>query len=560
MTTTAAPSPIVVAASHFSAGRLDEAERGCAAILGSKPRHFDALQLLGIIRCRRGDLPGGLRCFDAALAVDPASHDALVNRGNALLSMGRFDEALASFDRATASQPATPDLLNSRGNVLLAMGRYEEALGNFESALSGRPQHAGLLKNRGNAQAALGRFEAALASYDEALRLQPADVGTWNNRGNVMRAMGRADEALASYDRAAAIQPLHVETLTNRGIALHALQRLDDAIAGYGQALAIHPGHAAAHWNLALALLAKNDFARGWREYEWRWQLPSRYRLPDYPAPRWTGKEDVRGKTVLLHAEQGLGDTLQFCRYADAMVARGARVILQVDRPLVRLLSTLDGISLVAGLDEALPPFDFHIPMLSLPLALATTPETIPVRIPYLRADPKDVATWEARLGARRMPRIGLAWAGNPSQAKDRDRSMPLASLASLLALPVQFVSLQKEMRDADAAELARHAGLLHFGPELGDFADTAALAQCCDLVIAVNSSVAHLAGAIGKPVWIPLPFAPDWRFVVGRDDSAWYPTAKLFWQSRPGEWGEVVGRMVMELNERRTGDLGLGT
>ena len=547
------PSPgpeqvLASAVSHFSAGRLKDAEQACNAILDSHPRNFDALHLLAILRCRQGDFAGGVRHFDRALEVDPDAHDALANRGNALLSLGRFEDALHSYDRAMALRPGNSDLLNNRGNALQALKRYGEALASYESALALRPGHAGLLKNRGNALAALGRLEQALASYDRALQIQPDDVGTLNNRGNALRALLRLDEALACYDHALSIQPRHPESLNNRGNALHALQRVDEAIACYAEALSIQPDYADAHWNLALAKLVKGDFAAGWKEYEWRWKGAESPGQRDFPVPLWLGKEDLRGKTILLHAEQGLGDTLQFCRYAARVQARGAKVILQVDRALRSLMGSLAGVVQIVAPGEALPPFDLHCPLLSLPLAFGTTLESIPAGNPYLHAGPEKVSRWERKLGARTRPRIGLAWSGNPGQAKDRNRSLPLSAIEPLLALPLQFICLQKEIRASDADALHRHPQLLHFENDIGDFSDTAALAQLCDMVIAVNSSVAHLAGAIGKPVWIPLAFVPDWRWLLGRDDSPWYPTARLFWQSRPGQWDDVVGRMTREL------------
>jgi len=535
------------AISQLSAGRLEDAERACAAILSSHPRSFDALHLRAILRCRQGDFAGGVDYFDRALDVDANACDALDNRGNALFSLGRFDEALASYDRAIALRPGNSDLLNNRGNALQALKRHDEALASYESALASRPGHAGLLKNCGNALMALGQFEDALACYDGALQAQPDDFGALNNRGNVLRSLYRFDEALACYDRALSVRPGHPETLSNRGNALHALQRLDEAIDSYAKALSMEPDYADAHWNLGLAKLASGDMASGWKEYEWRWKIADSAGQRQFPAPWWRG-EDLRGKTILLHAEQGLGDTLQFCRYAALVRARGATVILQVDRALRSLLESQAGVWQVVVPGETLPHFDFHCPLLSLPLAFGTTLETIPADIPYLHADPEKISRWQEKLGARTRPRIGLAWSGNPGQAKDRNRSMPLAALEPLLGLTAQFICLQKEMRASDADALERHPQLLHFENDIGDFSDTAALVELCDMAIAVNSSVAHLVGALGKPLWIPLAFVPDWRFPLGRNDSRWYPTARLFWQTRPGRWNDVVARMAHEI------------
>lgn len=542
---------LAAAIGHFSAERLDEAEQACYAILQAAPRNFDALHLLAILHCRRGDFAGGVGYFDRALAIDATAHDALANRGNALLSLGRFAQAVDSYGAALAQRPDDSDVLNNRGNALQVLKRHAEALADYERALALRPGHAGLLKNQGNALAALGRFEQALASYARALQEQPDDIGTLNNRGNVLLVLSRLDEALACYDQALAIMPTHAETLSNRGNALHALQRVDEAITCYQQAMALQPDYAEAHWNLALTWLVKGDLAAGWKEYEWRWKLADAPRARTLPAALWLGREDLRGKTILLHAEQGLGDTLQFCRYAALVQARGAEAVLEVDARLKSLLASLAGVAQIVAFGDALPHCDYHCPLLSLPLAFGTTLENIPARIPYLYANPDLSERWGRKLGPKRLPRVGIAWSGNPGQAKDRNRSLPLAALEPLLALPLQFISLQKEIRVSDAAALGRHPQLLHFENDIGDFSDTAALVEACDLVIAVNSVVAHLAGAMGKTVWVPLAFVPDWRFLLDREDTPWYPRMRLFRQSRPGQWEDVVARMAAQLRER---------
>ncbi|HEX4986808.1 MAG TPA: tetratricopeptide repeat protein [Burkholderiales bacterium] len=548
MKRSAAPPSLAEAEEHCLAGRLDEAEQACSAALAATPDHAGARELLGVIRCRRGDFAAGLAHFDAALAAAGASHELLANRGNALASLGRHAEALDSYDRAMVLRAPGPQLLNSRGMTLLALRRGAEALESFEAALRLRPGNAGLLGNRAGALAALGSYEQALAGYGDALRANPGDVGAKNNRGRVLRALYRFDEALADYDAALALRPDHVESHINRGNTLHEMQRLDEAVASYDRALAVDPDCADAHVNRAMTLLAQGDLETGWREYEWRWKLGGFRGYPRFGAPRWDGTQELRGRTIVLHGEQGMGDALQFCRYADAVHRRGAEVVLQVDRGLARLMRTLPGVAKVVAFGEPLPRHDFHCPLLSLPLAFGTTLGGVPAPIPYLHAEADKVAQWRRRLPQGGGRRIGLAWSGNPEQGRDRHRSIPLAALEPLFALPAQWVSLQKELRAADAAAATRQPRLAHFGAELADFSDTAALAQCCDLVIAVNSSVAHLAGALGRPLWVLLSSIPDWRFVQGRDDWAWYPAARLFRQAQLGAWDEVIARLVAAL------------
>jgi hypothetical protein len=326
------------------------------------------------------------------------------------------------------------------------------------------------------------------------------------------------------------------------------LGRLDEARASFDRAVGIRPDFAQARWNRAQAMLLAGDFAQGWREHEWRLKAhPELQRA--FAQPLWLGEVPLDGKTILLHAEQGLGDTLQFCRYAPLVAARGGRVVLEVQKPLVDLMRDLPGVAAVVARGEPLPDFDLHCPLLSLPLAFGTRLDTIPAQMPYLGAPAERAAGWEARLTKR--PRIGLVWSGNAGHKRDRARSIPLYALMPVFDLDAAtFVSLQKEARAADAAVLKQTAKLIDVGAELETFADTAALIRQLDLVIAVDTSVAHLAGALGKPLWLLLPAAPDWRWLAGREDSPWYPTARLFRQTVTRAWGPVVARVRAALEE----------
>ena len=395
----------------------------------------------------------------------------------------------------------------------------------------------------------LKRLDEALRSYDRALALKPDYVEALTNRGVVLADLKRSDEALQSYDRALALKPDDVEALYNRGTTLNGLQRHDEALEYYDRALALKPEHAQAHWNRALCSLQLGDFASGWAEYEWRWRRnrPENAKR-EFRQPLWLGIEPLAGKTILLHAEQGLGDTLQFCRYVRPVAALGARVVLEVQPPLLPLLRRLEGASELRATGAALPAFDYHCPLLSLPLAFKTELASVPSDIPYLRSDAARVEKWRERLGPKMQPRVGIAWSGATGHKNDHNRSLSLAQVLPLLIEQVQWVSLQKELREADAQLMSAQTPMRSYGEELKDFADTAALVELMDVVVAVDTSVAHLAGALGKPVWILLPFNSDWRWLLDRDDSLWYPTARLFRQPAIGDWASVIDTVRNEL------------
>ena len=314
--------------------------------------------------------------------------------------------------------------------------------------------------------------------------------------------------------------------------------------------LALKPGYAEACWNKSLALLVTGDFKPGWELYEWRWKAETLTTVYErlFSQPLWLGKDPLAGKTILLHSEQGMGDTIQFCRYARLVAGLGARVILEIDASLVGLFQNLEGADLVIARGTPLPPFDCHCPLMSLPLAFRTDLETIPAAVPYLEVGKDRLAKWGARLGEKRAPRVGLVWSGRVLHKNDHNRSLGLAELISHLPAGCQYLSLQKEIRDMDRPVLASHGGILHFEDELVDFGDTAALCELMDVVVSVDTSVAHLAGALGRPVWILLPYMPDWRWLLDRADSPWYPSARLYRQERTGEWSGVLERVQADL------------
>jgi hypothetical protein len=383
------------------------------------------------------------------------------------------------------------------------------------------------------------RPEEAIDYATRALALVPGHPEVLCNRGIALRALDRIEEALADYDQVLAANPRHAAALSLRGVALAALNRHGDAIDSFSRAIALEPRYAPAYLNRAFSNLATGRYGEGWRDFEWRWRgSDTQIALRSFKQPEWRG-EDVRGRSILVHAEQGLGDALQFARYVPLLAERGADVVLEVQAPLKGLFADLPARLVTFG--ETLPATDFHCALLSLPLAFGTRAESIPANVPYLTAPPSHVERWRTRLGAAHGPRIGIAWSGNTRQSNDRNRSIPLEMLEPLRAGPWTLVSLQKEVRVDERAGLQGERPILHFGDELADFRDTAALVSLVDAVVSVDTSVAHLAGAMGKELFLLLTFAADWRWLLDRADSPWYPTARLLRQGERGEWLRLV-------------------
>ena len=549
-------------------------------------------------------LDAALTSYEKAIALKPCNADTYYNRGNVLKELNRLEDALASYDKALTLK-SDYEVYTNRGNVLLELKRREDALTSYDKALALKPNCAEAHLNRGKALKELTRLDEALVSYDKALVLMPDCAEAHNFRGNVLLDLMRPDDALASYEQSIALKPSSADAYCNRGTALRALKRLDDALANYDQALALEPdcteaycnrgntltelGHldaaiaeydlliatkpdySDAYWNKSLTLLLGGDFDKGWELYEWRWLRGKTISNQRYAAkPLWLGAESLKNKTILLHSEQGLGDTIQFCRYATLVAQLGAIVILEVQPPLLELLSGLDGVCQVVAEGETLPPFDYHCPLMSLPLAFRTTIGTIPADIPYIKADQSKAAYWHNKLGEHTKPRVGLVWSGGfrPNQPEvwvvNERRNIPLELIALINSTEFDFYSLQK----GDPAELELlqrkqvvwpEANLFNLAHELHDFSDTAALIENLDLVISVDTSTAHLTAAMGKPVWVLNRFDSCWRWLLDRDDSPWYPSVKLYRQQRMGDWESVLDQVKTDLARfRRENGMGV--
>ncbi|HIV71380.1 MAG TPA: tetratricopeptide repeat protein [Candidatus Aquabacterium excrementipullorum] len=527
---------------------------------------------------------GAADSLGKALEQQPGNAEAQFNRGNAFLELKRFEAAVDSYDKVLAVHANHVGALINRAHACLALKRYEEAIQNCQKANALQPDRASAYTVLGETCMAMGGYAEALASYDRALALQPGQFVPLANRGSALLKLGRATEAIHSFEQALAIEPQHATVISNLAGALREAERWDDAWAFCQKALQIEPLHAGAHmnrgnvlldrgelpaareafatvvslqpddadaqWSLGWCDLLLGDWTRGLPQLEWRWRKPG-FTSPvrNFSKPLWLGQDDLRGRTILLHAEQGLGDTVQFCRYASQLSAMGARVLLEVQPPLKQLMGSLAGVAQVVVKGEGfLPPFDVHCPLMSLPQAFGAHPAMAPAGA-YLHADRALAEAWAERLGPRVSPRVGLVWSGNMAHRNDRLRSLSAAALLQAMPPGIQLYSLQKDIRATDRPALQAH-GVADFSAELRDFADTAALVEQMDLVVSVDTSVAHLAAAMGKPTWILLTKMPDWRWLMARPDTPWYASARLFRQGHWGRWDDVLAQVGQALHK----------
>ncbi len=561
-------------ASHQQALALDPADAACHSNCGN------ALQGLG-------QFDAAVACYDLALSCDPGLVDAHVNRGNALKALHQPALALDSYARALALSPSHVDACFGQGSAFQATRQWDQALASYDDVLALAPGHAQAHFNRALVLHALKlvhaalaayaraiaceplhalahsnrgvllheqkRLDDALASYDSAIAANPAFDGAYYNRANVRKELQQWDAALADYDTSIALNPLHAAAHLNRGNLYYHLGNTTAAVACYDQALAADPDYHEARFNKSIPLLLCGDFATGWAHYAWRWKNPALKMQAKHGAyALWQGQESLQGKTVLLHNEQGLGDTLQFCRYTACVAALGARVVLEVQAPLLVLLQSLHGVShlMAEGVDPVAvgETIDFQCPLLGLPQAFQTDLHTIPASERYLHSNPAKVHVWHARLGAVQRPRVGLVWSGSVGHRHDLQRSIPLQQLLAYLPEGLDYVCLQKELRPADRDTLQACCAIRCFSEELHDLDDTAALVECMDLVLSVDTSVVHLAGALGKQGWLLLPLVPDWRWLLGRDTSPWYPSLTLYRQNVLDDWDSVLARVRGDL------------
>jgi tetratricopeptide (TPR) repeat protein len=533
-------------------GKFEKAAESYRLALQIKPDYPYAHNNLGITYQRMGRQEDAESSFLQALQIKPDFDEALLNLGVTLKALGRLDEAEACYRRALDISPNFAEAHFNMGVTLQQSYRLTEAEVSYRHALQIKPDFAEAHSNLGNTLKESGRLNEAEICYRQALQINPDSAELHSNLGVLLKDLGRLNEAEACCQQALQIKPDFAGAYNNLGVILKESGLLLEAENSYRRALQINPDYAEAHSNLAITLLTRGDLTAGWEENEWRWSTPQMITgRRNFAQPQWRG-EMAEGQTLLIHAEQGYGDTLQFCRYASLAATRGLRVILEVQTPLVRLLRNLPHVDRVVGSGDELPVFDLHCPMLSLPLALKTTLATIPSAQSYLQTDKMQVNAWQIRLAdlPGKGHRIGLVWAGNshshwPQAAViDRQRSLPPERLLPLFKLSgFHFFSLQKE-----GTATPKGFPLTDLMDEMEDFADTAALIANLDLVIAVDTAVAHLAAALGKPVWVLNRFDSCWRWLRGRQDSPWYPSVRLFRQPKSGDWQTVIEKVVEDL------------
>ena len=572
------------------AGRTEEAIAAFGKAIELKPDQPQSYNNLGSALEVQGRFDEAIAAYREANRLQPDGPEVLHNLANALRGKGLIEEAVATYRKAIILRPDFAEAYNNLGLMLREGGRPEEAMAAFIQAINIRPDFVEAHNNLGVMLREAGRLDKAILAFRAALRYKADFAQAHDNLGRALSERGLPDEAIAALNKAIELAPDYAEAYTdlsaallekgdcegaisvqrkaverrpgqadaynNLGVVLQESGRIDEAITAYGKAAELKADLAEAHLNRALLLLLKGDYAAGWAEYEWRWRYKG-FETPqrDFTQPQWRG-EDPTGQTILLHAEQGFGDTIQLIRYAPLLARRGARVIVECPVELRALVQRVEGVAEAVVSGDPLPAFDQHVPMLSLPPAFGTTIETVPSAVPYVKADPGKAGTWHWKLAPEEGAlRVGLAWAGNPADQGARRGSVALAMLAPLAeAKGVVFYSLQKGGGAEQAQNPPAGMNLVDLTREMKTFDDTAALIANLDLVITVETAVAHLAGAMARPVWTLLPSVPAWRWMLGREDSPWYPTMRLIRQPARGDWDSVVKRVAGELKKRVQG------
>jgi tetratricopeptide (TPR) repeat protein len=523
-------------------------------------RFVEAHHNRGLLEATLGRYQQALESLDRALALQPNIAALHANRGNVLADLGRSEEAIASFDEALALEPRDELTLRNRGQLLLKLQRPSAALASFDKAVALAPQDSEAHFLRGVCLALMEDYAQALLGFDRSLALAPNSPEVLNNRGVALGQLGRHEEALESFAKATAVAPGYIEAHTNTANTLTTLQRQAEAVQSFDRALAIKPQDSSLQWGKARALLSLGDFRNGWPLYESRLQLEHLRPLQRHTdLQRWQGWESIEGRTLLVYAEQGLGDTVQFFRYVPLLEARGAKVIFETQPALQTLLQTAPTRARILPFGAPLPPFDLATPLLSLPGLLGTELDSIPGGVPYITAEPARTAAWKERLAALPGRKLGLTWQGHIETEKHGGyigRSFGLAAAAPLAAIPgVTLISLQKGEASGQRSQVAFGSKVLELTDpgEMGaaELLDTAALLSALDLVVTTDTFTAHLAGALGIPVWVVLSYSPDWRWLTEREDSPWYPTMRLFRQRTAGDWSEVFDRVARSLADQ---------
>ncbi len=542
---------MILASQHQGAGNFGVAEQLYQQVLRAVPDRADAHCCLGVALAQQGKTQQALASLLQALRCQPDYPEAHNDLANVLQSVGKVEEAVVHYGDALRLRPDYREAHNNLGVALARLGKLEESAAHHHEAVRLSPNYAAGHYNLGSVLERQDKLDEAIACYRQALTLRPDLAEAWNNLGNALERQDKFDEAVGSYQQALRLRPDYAEVFNNLGKAYYKRARIEEAAAHFDRALQLKPDCVDAHCNRALLRLLLGDCERAWPDYEWRRAQPGIAR-PPFSQPLWDGA-DLRGRSILLYAEQGLGDTLQFIRYAPLVKERGGKVIVHCPAPLLCVLSSVAGIDRLAALGTALPAFDVHAPLLSLPGIFRTTLAAVPAKLPYLHVDPKLVDRWRLPRPPGIKLRVGIVWQGNPLYRGDRQRSIPLKWFGQLARVRgVQLVSLQKGPGTDQLLSLPGNFEILDLESRLGandeSFANVAAIIKNLDLVISCDTAIAHLAGALGGPVWVALPLIPDWRWLLRRSDSPWYPGMRLFRQSRYGQWDDVFEAMADQL------------
>ncbi|MHC4396950.1 MAG: tetratricopeptide repeat protein [Planctomycetota bacterium] len=575
-----------VAMQHHQAGRLQQAEQLYSLILQSNPNHSAALHSMGLIAYQTNRYEVAVDLVDRAIAANPKIPEYHNTMGAVFKVLGKLEEAINAYQRAILLKPNYVNVYNNLGVALRAKGRYVEAVANYKQAIQLEPAFTDAYYNLANVLRDQGQYDQAVENYRQVIRLTPDFARAYNNLGITLKELGRGAEAIESYQRAIQLEPNYTEAYNKMAVtlllqekydaaiekceqavqldpdyaeayntmasAMHMQGRYAEAIEKYSRTLQLRPDYAEAHSNLAIILLLTGDFEQGWKKYQWRLNTNINTRRHRFEQLLWDGSS-FAGKRLFVYYEQGFGDTLQFIRYLPMVKARGGTVIFEERKPLLGLLRGFGGIDeLVEDCPGSRPDikFDFHVPLLNLPMIFGTTLQTIPPEVPYLYADSAKLEYWQDRL-SRENFKVGVAWAGSNVHKNDRNRSCTPENFASLAAIDgVKLYGLQKGPAAVQLENSPQETVITNLGEQFEDFTDTAAAIENLDLVISVDTAVLHLAGAMGKPTWALLPFAPDWRWLLDRQDSPWYPTMKLFRQAEPCDWDNVFESVTQQLKK----------
>jgi len=532
-------------------GMLKEAKSAYQIILNQQSGHFHALHLLGMIATQEKKYLLALDLIDQAIVLCPNNAVFYNSRGLALEELNELEFGINSFDIAISIQPDYAVAFANRGNVQHKLKQYEAAINSYDKAISIQPNFAVAFFNHGNVQQELKQYEAAINSYEKAISIQPNYAEAHSNLGKAKQEIKQFEIAIIHYCKAISLKPDFADAYSNLGRAQEEMMQFESAIASFDKAINLQQNHIIANWNKALVLLLTGNFDSGWKFFEWRSQIEESRLFSehcDFKKQLWLGTESLIGKSILLHSEQGFGDIIQFVRYVKLIQGLGAQVILEVPKFLITLLTGLEGTFQLLAIGDHRSDFQYQCPLMSMPLAFKTTIETIPAKIPYITCDDNKALAWQSRFLGRNKHRIGLVWSGSANHRNDHNRSFQLQDLIPYLPNCFEYISLQKEVRPNDKEVLQNNPQILDASYELNDFSDTAALINNLDLVISVDTSVAHLAGALGKKTWLLLPYVPDWRWMLDRDDSPWYPNHRLFRQPNRDDWVSVFKQIEVEL------------